>query len=131
MANKTVSFRIPDEIIQALETQVKTTGRSKTSLIVEALAQALGLPQASPEVITITSLQHQLQVLEQKVTALSSQLAEFRLKTYSRIPSRQNSKLLDQAVISFQALSPTDDNLRGDLLFFSADENLTATAEEL
>lgn len=123
MANKTISFRIPDEVTEALETQVKLTGRSKTSLIVEALTQAFGLPRTSPASPTINSLEHQLKALEKKVTVLSSQLAEFRLNPHSNPPSLHNSKLLEQAVVSFQALSPNSGSLRDDLLFIGADEN--------
>ena len=130
MANKTISFRIPDEITEVLETQAKVTGRSKTSLILEALTQAFGLPTDPTETMTAPSLQHQLQALEEKVTALSTQLAEFRLTPYSRVSNRRPSKLLNQAVISFQPLDPADSDLREDLLFLPAGESLTAKAEE-
>ncbi|MDJ0705750.1 MAG: hypothetical protein QNJ46_20990 [Leptolyngbyaceae cyanobacterium MO_188.B28] len=127
MANKTISFRIPDEITEALETQVKITGRSKTSLILEALTQAFGLPTKSTQSTTVQSLQHQLQALEEKVTALSTQLTEFRSDHHSRVSIRQSSKLLEKAVISFQPLDPANDDLQGDLLFLPASESLTAT----
>lgn len=130
MANKTVSFRIPIELIELLENQVKITGKSKTSLIVEALTQAFGDLQAAPETITISSLQHQLQALEKRVTVLSSQLAEERLKTRVRPPRIYNSKLLDQAVVSFRALNPTAAHLQENSSVFEAGENLTAIAEE-
>ena len=129
MANKTISFRIPDEITEALDTQVKITGRSRTSLIVEALTQMFGLPQASPNGATTTSLEHQLKELEKQVTTLSSQLAEFRLQTQANTPCLYKSKLLNQAVISFQALSPAAD-IREDLILLGGHENWTATAEE-
>ena len=37
MANRTVSFRLPETLIRAIETEAERTGRSKTEVVIEAL----------------------------------------------------------------------------------------------
>ena len=71
MAKKTVSFRLPESIVQALEAQVKATGKNKTTLIVEILTQAYGLSQPSAQQVTPEMLQQQLDQLKQQVAVLS------------------------------------------------------------
>ena len=71
MAKKTVSFRLPDNIIQALEAQAKATGKTKTALIVEILTETYGLSQRPPQPITPEMLQQQLDQLKQQVAGLS------------------------------------------------------------
>ncbi|MDJ0704111.1 MAG: PAS domain S-box protein [Leptolyngbyaceae cyanobacterium MO_188.B28] len=71
MASKTVSFRLPENIVQAIEAHAKATGKNKTTLIVEVLTQAYGLaPSPQQRQITPTMLQQQLDDLKQQVTNL-------------------------------------------------------------
>ena len=71
MASKTVSFRLPENIVQAIEAHAKATGKNKTTLIVEVLTQAYGLePSPQRRQITPTMLQQQLDDLKQQVTNL-------------------------------------------------------------
>ena len=60
MASKTVSFRLPESIVQAIEAQAKVTGKNKTTLIVEVLTQAYGFSPPSAQQITLEMLQQQV-----------------------------------------------------------------------
>ena len=71
MSKKTVSFRLPDNIVKALEAQAKATGKNKTTLVVEILSQAYDLSQPSPPQITPEILQQQIDQLKQQVAVLS------------------------------------------------------------
>ena len=70
MASKTVSFRLPENIVQAIEAHAKATGKNKTTLIVEVLTQAYGLSQPSDQQITPAMLQQQLDELKQQLAVL-------------------------------------------------------------
>lgn len=39
MNTKVVAFRLPEEIIEAIETEAKARGQTKTAIVVEALRQ--------------------------------------------------------------------------------------------
>lgn len=71
MAKKTVSFRLPDNIVQALEAQAKVTGKNKTKLVVEILTQAYDLSQPPSQQVTPEMLQQQIDQLKQQVAVLS------------------------------------------------------------
>ena len=72
MTRKTVSFRLPESIIQAIEAHAKATGKTRTTLIVEVLSQAYGLPQPSPPQVTTEMLQQQIDELKQQVATLAT-----------------------------------------------------------
>ena len=78
MANRTVSFRLPATLITKIEAQAKVTGRSKTSLIIEALNQAIDPQPSSIDSAAPAALQRQIQQLEAQVLALSEQLDALR-----------------------------------------------------
>jgi predicted transcriptional regulator len=73
MASKLVAFRLPDDIVQAIETEAKATGRDKTAVVVQALRQFFDIP--SSESKTVEGLQRQMIELEAKVDRLSEQLS--------------------------------------------------------
>ena len=70
MARKTVSFRLPESIVQALEAQAKATGKNRTTLFVEVLTHAYGLSQPPPQRAKLAMLQQQLDELKQQVAIL-------------------------------------------------------------
>jgi len=77
MANKTFSFRLPAQIVDAIDEHARTSGRTKTDLVVEALAQFYGLDLPAPAPITIDSVQQQLDALREQITDLeNSRLAD-------------------------------------------------------
>jgi PAS domain S-box-containing protein len=72
MANKTVSFRLPEEIIAAIEARAKSVGKTKTDLFIEALCQVYDLDQPESASLTLISLQQQLDGLRQQIEALET-----------------------------------------------------------
>ena len=77
MATKrTVSFRVQDELINRIKAEAKATGRSTTSLVIEALSQVFDLSQPYSAPITTNALPQQLERLEEQIKELSEQLAE-------------------------------------------------------
>lgn len=67
MPSKTCSFRLPDEIIAALEVCSAETGMSRTSIVVEALAKRLNLPVPDLSERTVVE---RLELLERRIEAL-------------------------------------------------------------
>ena len=67
MTRKTVSFRLPESIVQTIEAHAKATGKSRTTLFVEVLNQAYGLSQPAAQAITPKMIQYQLEQLKQQL----------------------------------------------------------------
>ena len=80
MASKTVSFRLSDEVVSAIEAHAKAKGQTRTAVVVEALTNALGVSResalgvsrASPD----SSVLKRLIALEQRVAALEQEKAQ-------------------------------------------------------
>lgn len=66
MAKKTISARIPDEMFDRLESLAAETGKDRTDLITEAIAQYLG--------DAVESVGDRLGTLEREVEALRGKL---------------------------------------------------------
>ncbi|MBE9181122.1 hypothetical protein IQ268_21405 [Oculatella sp. LEGE 06141] len=74
MASKLVAFRLPDDIIRAIESEAKATGKDKTAVVVKALRHVFDLhPPRSPNV---EALQQQVNDLEQRVNDLTEQISQ-------------------------------------------------------
>ena len=71
MPRKTVSFRLPENIVHTLNAKAKATGKTKTTLIVEILSQAYGLSLPATHQVTPEMLQRQIDQLKQQVAVLS------------------------------------------------------------
>ena len=71
MANKTVSFRLPTELVEAIEAQAKATGQSKTNVVIAALADIYECPHPSPPSLTLEQFQQQLNALKHQLAILS------------------------------------------------------------
>lgn len=71
MANKTVSFRLPSELIEAIEAEAIITGQSKTNVVIAALSKFYGCPHALPQSVMPEQLQQQLNELKRQITILS------------------------------------------------------------
>ena len=76
MANKTVSFRLPEELITALEDHAKRSGKTKTDLVIEALAETYGIAMPISSSITITSVQQQIETLKEEIALLTKSSSE-------------------------------------------------------
>jgi len=85
MASKTVSFRLPEEILDAIEKLAKTLGKTKTDLVVEALAQVYGLPKPQSSLVNLDSVQQQINTLRQQVDELTDQTVAQRAETREEI----------------------------------------------
>ncbi|MCG8366971.1 MAG: ribbon-helix-helix domain-containing protein [Pseudanabaenales cyanobacterium] len=73
MKSKTVSFRFPDDVIDGIEAEAQMTGRSKTDIVLNALAQAYGFQHHSASPITFEQLERQLNDLRAQVKSLSNE----------------------------------------------------------
>jgi predicted transcriptional regulator len=78
MASKLVAFRLPDDVVQAIESEAKITGKDKTAVVVQALRRFFDLPSAT-ESTQVEGLQRQMNELEQKVNKLTEQLRQTTL----------------------------------------------------
>ena len=72
MANKTVSFRLPTELVEAIDAQAKATGQSKTSVVIAALAKSYGYQHSLPRPIILKQFQQQLNELQHQKAILSA-----------------------------------------------------------
>ncbi|NJN56909.1 MAG: class 1 isoprenoid biosynthesis enzyme [Leptolyngbyaceae cyanobacterium SL_5_9] len=78
MASKLVAFRLPDDVVQAIESESRSTGKDKTAVVVQALRHFFELPSAL-ESTRVDGLQRQMNELQQKVEKLSEQLNQTTL----------------------------------------------------
>jgi PAS domain S-box-containing protein len=115
MASKTITFRLPAEVIEVIESQARATGRNRTAIVIEALAQTYGLQPPSPAPVTTEILQQQLDDLQEQVTTLSYQLAEANQKSLVNSNTADLVQVLEQAIRSFQTFSiqPSEDVVTG------------------
>lgn len=96
MAEKKITFKLPDELIQAINSHAAAMGKSRTSVIVELLEQAFGLLQDElPQIKTVlvpeekhenqlkelTDLKARFNQLEKQVAIQAEQIAELRQAT--------------------------------------------------
>ena len=74
MATKTVSFRFPTDLVEAIEAEARATSRSKTQVVIAALAKFYDCPYALTESITLEQLQEQLNELTHQIAILSGRI---------------------------------------------------------
>jgi len=79
MANKLVAFRLPEELIEAVDAQAKATGRDRTAVVLQALKLVFELP--SSEKITVEELHRHLNEVTITVTSITEQLAKLNQPT--------------------------------------------------
>ena len=128
MANRTVSFRLPATLIKRIEAQAKSTGRSKTSLIIEALNQAIAPQDPLLDAAATTAFQQEIQALKDQVKTLSEQLDTLRQTSHSNVKLLDDIAFLKQAVASFQVLNPSVSlESSSELLILDGNEKLAAT----
>jgi hypothetical protein len=72
MANKLVAFRLPDDLIKAIESESRATGKDKTAVVIYALRQAFGLASGDSPLLTIEGIHKRMNELEEKVDSLSN-----------------------------------------------------------
>lgn len=90
MTAKTITFKLPDELIQAIDSYADATGRDRTAVVVQALKKVFGLlpselPQAGA-IDELSKLKARLSKIEMKIASHTEQIAEL-----SRVTSLDNS----------------------------------------
>src|ERR671932_273708 len=78
MTTKVVTFRLPEDLLQAITSQAKATGRCNTAVVVEALRQALGFPASTTPSASLVGHHKQPNGLRKEASGLNQQLVEFR-----------------------------------------------------
>ena len=76
MANKLVAFRLPEEIVQAIESQATATGSDRTAVVIQALKQVFGFPSSTQTPATVEKLEQRLNEVENQMVSLTEQLAK-------------------------------------------------------
>ena len=81
MTSKSMTFRFPVPLAQAIEGQAKATGRDRTTVVAEALTQTFGLSLPVKAAVTIEMLQQQIEQLESNIISLSQQMVALQQPT--------------------------------------------------
>src|SRR5579883_135339 len=121
MTSKSMTFRFPALLAEAIETQARATGRDRTTVVAEALAQVFGLSLPSKAPITIEMLQQQIEQTENSVFQLSEQFSALRqaLQAQNDVVGRLSA--VEQLVVVLKPLlSGTADSQLAGLLPQSA-----------
>ncbi|MBW4581117.1 MAG: PAS domain S-box protein [Tildeniella nuda ZEHNDER 1965/U140] len=107
MTSKSMTFRFPALLAQAIETQARATGKDRTTVVAEALGQAFGLSLPSKMPVTIEMLQQRLETVESSMTLLSEQLSSLQKMTCTDTSTVYRLELLEQFSHSLRALLAT------------------------
>lgn len=75
MATKVVTFRLPEDIIEAITLQANASGRCKTAVVVEVLKQVLISPTRTTPAL-LEGIEQRQEEIQQKVASLNQQLVE-------------------------------------------------------
>lgn len=102
MATKVVTFRLSEDLIEAITQQATASGRCKTAVVVEALKQVFGL-SASTTVTSLDGLHKQQEELHKEVAFLTQQLSELGGETLSYSNSHRLEEL-SQVTATSQSL---------------------------
>ena len=101
MSSKVVAFRLPEELMQAVVSQAKATGKSKTAVVVDALKKVFGFPVEEEANASIEGVQNQLDTLKEKVSLLNQQILELEpevsLRNDQVAPGRNSLTTLDSS----------------------------------
>ena len=103
MATRVVTFRLPEDILQAITSQAKATGRCNTAVVVEALRQALGFPASTTPPASLAGLHKQPNGLSKEASGLNKQLVEFRGGASSE-SNKRHLEVLNQPLATGQVL---------------------------
>ncbi|NEP12288.1 MAG: PAS domain S-box protein [Symploca sp. SIO2C1] len=104
MNTKSMTFRFPLALAEEVSSLAKAKGTDKTTVVVETLTKAFGLPFSTPAPVTTEALQQQLNNLENKIRNVSEQLAELRAQTHLDNNTLSIITALEQSIASFESL---------------------------
>jgi predicted transcriptional regulator len=74
MASKLVAFRLPDDLIQAIEAVAGATGKDKTAVVVTGLRHFFELPTPDPTLAAVQGMNDRMERLEQRMYSLSEEV---------------------------------------------------------
>jgi PAS domain S-box-containing protein len=103
MATKVVTFRLPDELMEAITSQAQATGRPRTAVVVDALKQVFGVPSAQTLPTSVDKLHQHQEAVGQAVASLKRQPIELRRGTAS-YHNQCHQEELDQSLATAQSL---------------------------
>lgn len=101
MTSKSLTFRFPIELAEAINAQAQATGKDKTTVVVEILASAFDLPFSAPVAATSQTPHQQIQQLEADTANLSKKLAELRQNVDWDHTTQSRLTALEQATHQF------------------------------
>jgi len=111
MATRVVTFRLPEDLIQAITSQASATGKCKTAVVIDALKQVLELPRSTASPALIKKPQEQQAALREGVPGLNQSLVELNRGTLSynsvnRIEESNHDTVAGQAFLDDVLLPP-------------------------
>lgn len=74
MASKLVAFRLPEDLIQAIEVAAEATGKDKTAVVVGGLRQFFELSSPDPTLAAVEGINDRMERLEQGLYTLSDEM---------------------------------------------------------
>jgi PAS domain S-box-containing protein len=103
MATRVVTFRLPEDLIQAITSQAKETGTDRTAVVVNALRQVFGLPSSQTHSASHNGLHKQQDVLKKEANAYNQQPVEIRQRVSPDCNTRGLQEI-NQTLAASQAL---------------------------
>ncbi len=76
MNSKSMTFRFPLQVVQAIEFQARATGRDRTTVVIEALSQSFGLSLPETGSVTVEILHQRINQVEANLALLAGQIVE-------------------------------------------------------
>ena len=74
MNSKSMTFRFPLQIVQAIEFQARATGRDRTTVVTEALSQSFGLSLPETDSVTVEILHQRIKQVEANLALIAGQI---------------------------------------------------------
>lgn len=104
MTNRTVSFRFPQDLINTLEVHANRSGKTKTDLVIEAIAEVYGMSVPTSANATISSVQQQINALREEVESLIPKEG-VQAQTYLQSYTSNFVVAIQQALQALQAVN--------------------------
>ena len=101
MATKVVTFRLPEDLMEAITSQSQATGKCKTAVVVDALKQVFG--QREPPRLGSIEHRHQQEIAAQGVAYVRQQPVELRREALSQ-SNTEHQATLDCSLTAGQPL---------------------------
>lgn len=74
MTNKFVGFRLPVELLEAIDSYAQALGKNRTAVVIQALDQVFRTLPAPPPSGTLQALQQRMDRVEQELEYLTNKL---------------------------------------------------------